>query len=432
MNNRILGSRGARFAMTVILPVVAFLGATCSAGGRAADFGSISAEVAADAAATALLEPELSDAYPLLGDDANLVTKDDLVKHRTAVKFADPAAATQLNPMHHLLRLRNTSFDDFAAFVRDGQPLVVDDLARGWPMVGFTCDDFKTHFPSGNMKAEYSWVEKGDGRTALGDKKWINRPRRSGQEEHPERAQHAPYIWHVKDEEPLATKRAVQAMYQAPYFLNDTVNRAEFMDSMEFWLSPNGAGAMAHADSYCEPTWSVQLHGAKRWRMMSTLPTIDTVFDRFVYFDAGIYKVDKWAPDYEFVVQQGQGVLFPPGNFHETVAQKDQCVTATTVQMQLPNPTRYIRRFLNRLTSSHLGIEEACYQRWDGYATLQPRQAHASTTPPTLDEATWAARVAALGRELDADDDGRIGKAELEAHFLRKEATAWGRVKEFW
>ena len=32
----------------------------------------------------------------------------------------------------------------------------------------------------------------------------------------------------------------------------------------------------------------------------------------------------------------------------------------------------------------------------------------------------------------DADDDGRIGKAELEAHFLRKEATAWGRVKEFW
>jgi len=166
--------------------------------------------------------------------------------------------------------------------------------------------------------------------------------------------------------------------------------------------------------------------------MMSTLPTIDTVFDRFVYFDAGIYKVDKWAPDYEFVVQQGQGVLFPPGNFHETVAQKDQCVTATTVQMQLPNPTRYIRRFLNRLTSSHLGIEEACYQRWDGYATLQPRQAHASTTPPTLDEATWAARVAALGRELDADDDGRIGKAELEAHFLRKEATAWGRVKEFW
>jgi hypothetical protein len=65
-------------------------------------------------------------------------------------------------------------------------------------------------------------------------------------------------------------------------------------------------------------------------------------------------------------------------------------------------------------------------------AALQPREAHASTTPPTLDEATWAARVAALGRELDADDDGRIGKAELEAHFLRKEATAWGRVKEFW
>ena len=209
---------------------------SAAAGGSATDFGAISPEIIADAAATALLEPKLSDAYPLLADDNNVITQEQLIAHRKAVAFADPSAATHYNaahPLHHLKRLNNTSFADFAGFVRDGLPLIVEDIARDWPMVGFACDDFKTQFPAGEVKAEYSWVEGGEGRSKLGDKKWIDKPRRSGQEEHPERAQHAPYIWHVKDEEPLATKQAVQRMYRAPYFLNDTVNRAEFMDSME-------------------------------------------------------------------------------------------------------------------------------------------------------------------------------------------------------
>ena len=36
--------------------------------------------------------------------------------------------------------------------------------------------------------------------------------------------------------------------------------------------------------------------------------------------------------------------------------------------------------FLPRLLGSHLGIDEACWERWDGYATF----VHRSRTPPVV------------------------------------------------
>ena len=381
------------------------------------DFGNVGAAVEADARATALLEPDPASFYPLIGDAANKVREGE--------------------PYAHLARLNDTTFEEFSEYVRRGQPVIVDDVARGWPLNGWSCEDFAAAFPSGNMKAEYD-QDVGQGRASLGDDDWIKNPRSSGQDldAHPDRAESAPYIWHVKDEETAENKAKMQGLYRAPYFLQDIVNRKEFNDSMEIWFSPGAAGAMAHADSYCEPTWSVQLHGDKRWRMMTTLPAIPTVFDRFVYFDEGIYEVGKWKPDYEFVVKEGGGVMFPPGNFHETRAlARDSCTTATTVQMQLPNPTRYIRHFLPRLLSSHLGIDETCWERWDSYATFRPND---DTPGPTLDEGTWRARVRALGAQLDADGDGFIARAELLAHFgdarsgADKPETQWARDREHW
>ena len=53
-----------------------------------------------------------------------------------------------------LLRLKNTTWEEFAYHVRRGQPLVVEDAARDWPFGGWGCRDFGTAYPTGHMKAE--------------------------------------------------------------------------------------------------------------------------------------------------------------------------------------------------------------------------------------------------------------------------------------
>ena len=55
-------------------------------------------------------------------------------------------------------------------------------------------------------------------------------------------------VWHVKDEEPYATRKRVQDMFRVPYFMKDhpvggILNSPPLNESMEFWLSPAGAGA---------------------------------------------------------------------------------------------------------------------------------------------------------------------------------------------
>merc|ERR1711907_923622 len=94
---------------------------------------------------------------------------------------------------------------EFFDAIRTGQPFVVDDCAEGWSYKNWQCKDFGDHWPKGNMKAEYS---KNQGRTHLGDGIWWNRIRDGDKQ-----AQHiskgaqtaGPYIWHVKDEEPIET-----------------------------------------------------------------------------------------------------------------------------------------------------------------------------------------------------------------------------------
>ena len=111
-----------------------------------------------------------------------------------------------------------------------------------------------------------------DDKISLSNPLWHTRPRqakrRMKMETHHMMGQggalSAPYIWHVKDQEPLETKRSVQQHWATPYFLNDsTLNAVAARESFEFWFSLVGGGTMAHADAYCEMTISMQLRGAK-------------------------------------------------------------------------------------------------------------------------------------------------------------------------
>ena len=351
-----------------------------------------------------------------------------------------------------IVRVREVSPAAFDELVRHGTPFVVEDAGRGLPLVGRACEFYHERWPNGTMRAEYydkantgaEWqvfwddVEH-DNKMPLSNTLWATtaRPARPRKD----MSQHmmgeygalsGPYIWHVKDQEPMATKRAVQQLWAPPYFLaGSKVNAWESFESFEFWFSLAGGGTMAHADAYCEMTISIQLSGAKRWRLMM-LPAIDNASEAFDTHDGNIYPTGRWRPEYEFVVRAGEAFVFPPGYMHETYVHPDdnppgECTVATTFQFAAPHATRYLSTFYPRFAMSHLMHEERCpLQRWSSWATLRdggsvrPQPAPAAT-------AAAAADAAALMKAIDADGDGAASLDELRAYLKAAPTAKWAR-----
>jgi len=332
-------------------------------------------------------------------------------------------------PKSQIPRYTNLTEVKFFELIRTGQPFVVDDCAATWPYRDWSCKQFGDSWPTGNMKAEYS---RNQHRTYLGDGKWWKHLRDGDrQEQHLSEGEMVagPYIWHVKDEEPIETKRDVQRRWQGPYFMNKTAaNHLEAWDSFEFWFSLPKGGAFAHSDSYCEMTISAQLKGNKTWRMMM-YPESQTVFDSFDSFDRGIYQVNKWSPEYEFKVGPGQCVIFPPGYMHETYnkpAENNECTVASTFQYNLPFPVKYIRAYLPRLFSSHLVWAEDCHSRWEAFHSFV-----GGRTVPTVDVPELTGRVDAIFGAIDADKNGHLERAELIEYFSKAPQAGFAREVQY-
>eukprot|EP00929_Paragymnodinium_shiwhaense_P098069 TRINITY_DN59609_c0_g2_i1.p1 TRINITY_DN59609_c0_g2~~TRINITY_DN59609_c0_g2_i1.p1 ORF type:complete len:549 (-),score=94.64 TRINITY_DN59609_c0_g2_i1:149-1795(-) len=140
-----------------------------------------------------------------------------------------------------VLRVTNLDDERFQQLVRDGVPFVVDDCMKDVDadaISKFECKDFAKRWPSGNMRAEYT---PGQYHIYLKDPTWYSKlePTRAHSEHMAKDKKIAgPYIWHVKDEEPLKTKRSVQKHWRTPYFLQRSLaNRMEANESFEFWFS---------------------------------------------------------------------------------------------------------------------------------------------------------------------------------------------------
>eukprot|EP00438_Fugacium_kawagutii_P027465 Skav205574 [mRNA] locus=scaffold460:12561:14749:+ [translate_table: standard] len=91
---------------------------------------------------------------------------------------------------------------------------------------------------------------------------------------------------------------------------------------------------------------------------------------------APIYR-SSWQPIWEATVHEGEAIVFFPNLFHETHVPEDnpECTVATTFQIQLPVPARYLRAYLPTFSYSHLYYEGHCLDLWHPYATLRPPQA---------------------------------------------------------
>lgn len=338
-------------------------------------------------------------------------------------------------------RVREISSSDFDERVRLGKPFVIEDAGRNLDLVGTSCQQFHERFPSAKMRAEYTG-SRNDKFVSLGSKAWFQKDRRQQERLKPKSKDlqdvagaNAPYVWHVKDgghEAPPEVRAAVQKAWQPPYFVRGAVNLREANESAEFWFHRRNGAVLAHADTYCIPAVSLQITGKKRWRLM---PHPQVRFSRLApdSHDGGIYRAN-WRPFWETTVHEGEALVFFPNLFHETHVPEENpdCTVATTFQIQLPVPARYLRVYLPTFAMSHLYYEGHCLDLWHPYATLRPPQAVQATT----DEAAIEEEHSSLLGAIDKDTNGSISYDEMEAFLSaqrdpaspgRRFSSAWPR-----
>lgn len=342
-----------------------------------------------------------------------------------------------------ITRLTNVDDATFQQYVRDGVPFVVDDCTRGFDedaVSNFECKKFADRWPTGNMRAEYT---PGQYHIHLKDPNWYTKiyPQRAHKEHMAGGTKIAgPYIWHVKDEEPLKTKREVQQHWRTPYFLERSpTNNMEANESFEFWFSHAGGGTFTHADAYCESTISMQFKGNKRWRIQA-FPKINHFFNATAFGDETIYDAKThvaWTPETEFTVGPGQCFVFPTGYLHETfvdpVGNDDGCYTAATFQFNHPRQVNLYRAYLSRFSMSHYGMTEPCLNNHEHYATLFGR----GRIKGKVDKAAADAKAAEIMEAVDGNRDGRITVDEMSKHFwgtkaARKRAMEVGQFHYNW
>ena len=205
------------------------------------------------------------------------------------------------------------------------------------------------------------------------------------------------------------------------------------------FLGMPGAGAKLHADSVCEPIFSVQLSGRKRWRL-SPLPP----YRRAMRTQANLYIEGRqeggWEPTYDFVLEPGEAVFFPTTWMHETRTLEGRCSLSLSLQWRYPFPVGFIRDFSPRL----LRAKEThfCYEHWAPFITgdvdgirriaLPVLRARGQSERRTAQRA-MERQIQERFREMDEDGDGFVTASEKASHFahvLRAE-TERGALVEF-
>ena len=339
---------------------------------------------------------------------------------------------TPVYPSHVDSRM---SRSDFERIVRLGIPTVFSGVARDWSEIrSVSCADFSSRWPDASMRAEYTGLSESEVFLKLGDKRWLNDTKApkgvlsptaecDDDEAKQSRPEVAPFVWHVKDRVSRSIKSEIAAMTKGFHFLStDSIIDAHARDSMEFWFQQVGAGTFAHNDGYCHSVFSVQLRGQKKWRLMLAPEMKNLSRDVFDEFDSGIYdSVHKWEPDLEYVLQEGDGILFPPGYMHETrtvggPSESDTCATSVTFNIPLPMPTKFVRTFLPRFSVSR-EIHQ-CMRRWESFVTASVKPVKWSNPVPGSEQSQTI--TSGLFSAIDANNDELISLSEIEQHLLRR------------
>merc|ERR1711879_174180 len=126
--------------------------------------------------------------------------------------------------------------------------------------------------------------------------------------------------------------------------------------------------------------------------------------DQMVFDDGVAYKL-KWKPMYEFVVNEGEAVLFPPGWIHETKNVHEGCTAALTTQFSLPSTPGYYRSYYPRLR--RVGDLSPCWETMDRWASFGKR------LPKDLSKLDGHSYAKRRFEEVDKNGDGYAVAGEL-------------------
>jgi len=213
-----------------------------------------------------------------------------------------------------------------------------------------------------------------------------------------------------------ASRRKIKASWKLPYFVDNNPSNQEFCKNrIEFFLTMPGAGAALHADSVCEPIFSVQLSGSKQWRL-GPVPPFQEVTHQKAADEFG--KVGTWTAVWDDILAPGEALFFPPSMLHETRSVSEECAVAASLQIRYPFAAGFIRDFGERLVRSQ---ECAfCFEHWapfiighkDGvrevYRRVMKKGGAESEIEGVLEE---------LFTLLDADKNGYVTLKEKTNHF---------------
>ena len=422
-------------------------------------------------------EPSLREAFPLLKWPASVL------------KGSPEALREDISEQIETIHLRNTTQEEVDYYVTRGYIVVVDDMAKGHPMLSWSCETYAERWPNGLMVGAYPmpWrvndLDEGYTVRLRATDIWIDTFRPAAWRKYTlpgclrnprcveyvdEAATAAAYVWHVKDREPEELKQSVQVHWKPPYYMESEHATGTASHTFEMWFAPVKGGTFAHSDSYCFSTASMQLKGSKEWRIMNPGPRIDTYKDRIRNEDAEIYAERSGKEDQQFIpelrvtVPEGGGIIFPPYSYHETVTNNAECSVSTTFTHETPQPTRYLRQFMPRLLNGHLEYIDACHRLWNKYALWNMREgrgvpdASGNILPdvseeylrrdyfdygetwetklykvlPTTDKTLMAVRYQKILDDVDKDKDGVIDSKELMT-FIKNEYAYndWPRQK---
>lgn len=366
---------------------------------------------------------------------APTASQEDSVKLRYLSRFIhqnEPSHHARFNIPEYVVNEKPFARSDFESIIRRGIPSVLIGVTGlEDPLLSLSCSDFSTRWPDASMRAEYTGRPEPDTFVKLGDSKWVNDTKSPIGMNAPtgdcddnvsreSRPAVAPFVWHVKDRVIRSIKEEISGMFQGLGFLESgSLMDAHIRDSMEFWFQQVGAGTFAHNDGYCHSVFSVQLRGHKKWRLMLA-PQVERLSrDIFDEFDSGIYNsVHKWEPDFEVILEEGDGILFPPGYMHETrtvegPTAEDKCATSVTFNIPLPMPSRFIREFLPRFSVSR--EIHRCMRRWESFVTAR---ASAMKWESPLPESKQAFLVTTdIFDLIDSNLDNFISLEELETYL---------------
>lgn len=348
----------------------------------------------------------------------------------------------------------DVSREDFEQAALSGHVLIIENATEGAALAGWNCDRLADEFPEGRMRREYDWVKNGDDRNLqkLGAKAWIDT--REPGEDSAERLREdkkappfAPFYWGIREhrEGDVGSRKVVARIKDliresVPRFM-DPQNAESMFDNAEFWLGWNGTGARAHMDSHCISTLSMVLSGERRWRV-GPVPRMPKGVGRSggndVVFDDGVAYRLGWKPMYEFVVKEGEAVLFPPGWIHETLNSGDGCTVALTTQFSKPHPVRYYRNYYQRLR--RVGDLNPCWARMMQWGSTGETTSKGRAFVPTPERARqhaeerWEQKRGSLTDAetafFDMDSDGEVTHDEFVESYTAWVATERAAQKE--